>query len=259
MSCTSHQIEKKQINVVFRLDDYSACSNTDLELRIIDAFRMNEACITLGVIPYVCANDIHDPSGQELIPLTSMKGNILKSGLNEGVIDVALHGYSHQTISTGQWTEFSGLDYDNQVERLTKGKQLLESLIDAPVTTFVPPWNRFDLNTLRALEELGFSTLSAGKKIRGVTEECKLNILPYTCNLSGLRDAIEASQTSSDTQPVIVVLFHEYDFQEIDGKRGRITYQKFYELMKWLKSQRDVRLLSISQATQVINDLMSAK
>ena len=53
-------------------------------------------------------------------------------------------------------------------------------------------------------------------------------------------------------------MFHEYDFKEIDEKRGRITYQEFYELLSWLKSQRHVRLLSISQATQVINDL-SAK
>lgn len=66
------------------------------------------------------------------------------------------------------------------------------------------------------------------------------------------------SRTSFDPQPVIVVLFHEYDFQEIDETRGRITYQEFYELLNWLSSQRDVRLLSISQAAQGINDL-SAK
>ena len=91
-ACNKHPIENKQVNVVFRLDDYSACSNTDMELRIIDAFRKNDACITLGVIPYVCAEDIHDPSAQDVIPLTSMKGDILKNGVNEGILDVALHG-----------------------------------------------------------------------------------------------------------------------------------------------------------------------
>ncbi len=257
-ACNKHPIENKQVNVVFRLDDYSACSNTDMELRIIDAFRKNDACITLGVIPYVCAEDIHDPSAQDVIPLTSMKGDILKNGVNEGILDVALHGYSHQTISAKQWTEFSGLDYNSQVERLAKGKKFLEGMIDTAISTFVPPWNRYDLNTLRALEKLGFSTLSANNKIGQVTEACKLNFLPYSCNLSKLRHAVKASRTSSDTQPVIVVLFHEYDFKEIDEKRGSITYQEFYELLNWLKSQRHVRLLSISQATQVINDL-SAK
>lgn len=255
-ACNKHPIENKQVNVnvVFRLDDYSASSNTDMELKIIDAFRKNEACITLGVIPYVCANDIHDPSPQDVIPLTSLKGDILKSGFNDGILDVALHGYSHQTISAGQWTEFSGLDYNSQVKRLAKGRKLLEDMIDAPVDTFVPPWNRYDLNTLRALEALGFSTLSADNKTGEVTETCNLNFLPYSSNLSGVRDAVKASRTSSDTQPVIVVLFHEYDFKEIDEKRGSITYQEFYALLNWLKSQKDIRLLSISQATQVINE-----
>jgi hypothetical protein len=86
----------------------------------------------------------------------------------------------------------------------------------------------------------------------------KLNFLPYSCNLFNLRDAIQASRTSSVTQPVIVVLFHEYDFKEIDEKRGRITYQEFYELLNWLKSQRHVRLLSVNEATEGIHDL-SAK
>ncbi|MFX0195031.1 MAG: hypothetical protein ACFFCW_02820, partial [Candidatus Hodarchaeota archaeon] len=70
-----------------------------------------------------------------------------------------------------------------------------------------------------------------------------------------LRDAVKAARTSSDIQPVIVVLFHEYDFKEINEKLGSITYQEFSDLLNWLKSQGDVRLLSISQATKVINDL----
>ncbi|WP_020586823.1 DUF2334 domain-containing protein [Desulfobacter curvatus] len=254
-ACNKHSIANEQVNVVFRLDDYSACSNTDMELRIIDAFREHEACLTLGVIPYVCASDIHDPSLQDLIPLTSMKGDILKNGVNDGILDVALHGYSHQTISAERWTEFSGLDYNTQVERLDKGRKLLEDMIDVPISTFVPPWNRYDLNTLRALEELGFSTLSASNKLGEITEACKLNFLPYSCNLSKLRDAVKASRTSSDPQSVIVVLFHEYDFKEINEKRGSTTYQEFYELLNWLKSQRHVRLLSISQATQAISGL----
>nr|WP_320193705.1 hypothetical protein [uncultured Desulfobacter sp.] len=71
-ACNKHPIETKQVNVVFRFDDYSAYSNTNLELRIIDAFRKHEACLTIGVIPYACAGDIHDPSAQEVRPLPSI-------------------------------------------------------------------------------------------------------------------------------------------------------------------------------------------
>lgn len=253
-ACDTQPIEKKQVKVVFRFDDYSAKSNTDMELRIIDAFRKNEASITIGVIPFVSDGDVNDPSLKDILPLTPIKGDILRNGFQNGILDIALHGYSHQTIYAEQKTEFSGLSYNNQLERLAKGKKFLEGMIDAPVTTFVPPWNKYDLNTLRALEELGFSTLSASKT--GVaTEDSQLIFLPASSDLLDLRDKVKAARTSSDTQPVIVVLFHAYDFKEIDENRGIITYQEFFDLLNWLKSQVDVRLLSVSQAAKVINDL----
>jgi peptidoglycan/xylan/chitin deacetylase (PgdA/CDA1 family) len=252
-ACGSLPIEARQIKVVFRFDDYSACSPTDIELRIIEAFRQRGASITFGVIPFVCAGDIHDPSPMAIVPLTSEKAAILRTGFKDGILDVAVHGYSHQTNNAKQWSEFSGLDYQRQVERLDKGKKLLEGVIDAPVTTFVPPWNRYDLNTLRALEQLGFSTLSADEKGE-VAEDSKLNFLPASCGLSQLRGAIEAARGFSDNQPVIVALFHAYDFREIDKKRGNTTFHEFCDLLDWLKSQRDIRLLSISQTTKVIRD-----
>ena len=256
--CDTQSFEKKQVNVVFRFDDYSALSSTDMELIIIDAFRKNEASITFGVIPFVCAGDIHDPSPNDVVPLTSMKADILKTAVTDGILDVALHGYSHQTIKSKQFTEFSGLDYNKQLERLAKGKEVLEGIIDAPVTTFVPPWNTYDVNTLRALKELGLTTLSASKDGEA-TENPMLNYLPATCDLTRLRDAVKKARSSSETNPLIVVLFHEYDFQEANDKRDRMNYQEFYDLLGWLKSQEDIRLLSISQAIKVINDLSATR
>jgi len=252
--CDTKPIEKKQINVIFRYDDYSAKSSTDMELRIIDAFRKNKASLTIGVIPFVSIGSLHDPSQHNVVPLTSLKGDILKTGFEDGILDISLHGYSHGTINVEQMTEFSGLAYNRQAERIAKGKKLLEGMIDAPVTTFVPPWNRYDLNTIRVLEELGFSTLSASKNGE-TTEGSTLNFLPASCYLSRLRDAVKVARSSSDAQPVIVVLFHEYDFKEINQQNGSITFQEFFNLLNWLKSQGDVRLLSISQAAKVINDL----
>jgi predicted deacetylase len=256
--CNKQEIKEKQINVVFRYDDYSYWSSKETELKIIDVFRKNDAAITFGVIPFVCANNVHDPSPQKLVSLTSKQGAILKTGFKEGILDIALHGYSHQTIDAASYTEFSGLDYNNQMERLAKGKQFLEHIIDAPITIFVPPWNRYDLNTLRALEKLGFSTLSAGME-GAATENSKLNFLPATCTLNKLHNAIEYARISTEKQPVIVVLFHSYDFRENNGNRTSITFQEFYDLIAWLRSQEDVRLLSINQATKINMDLSPSR
>jgi peptidoglycan/xylan/chitin deacetylase (PgdA/CDA1 family) len=41
-----------------------------------------------------------------------------------------------------------------QLDRLIEGKRYLEGILGAPVTTFMPPWNRYDRNTLKALSDL---------------------------------------------------------------------------------------------------------
>jgi len=125
--------EEKQITVVFRFDDYSSRSSTDIEIKLIDTFQKYNACCTFGVIPYVCAGNIHDTRPQHIVPLTSVKADILINAIKVGVLEVALHGYSHQTIRESMYygsTEFSGLDYNAQVNKIAKGKKCLEKILD---------------------------------------------------------------------------------------------------------------------------------
>ena len=52
LGCNKPPADERHINVIFRFDDYSALSSTDLELKIIDIFRKNKASVTFGVIPF---------------------------------------------------------------------------------------------------------------------------------------------------------------------------------------------------------------
>lgn len=251
--CDRQQLEAKHVHVVFRFDDYSAQSSPDRVLRIIDAFRKHEATVTFGVIPFRFVNNDHGPTQKDIIPIPSKQEDILRTAFKDGIVDVALHGYFHRSIKGNEKNEFDGLDYDTQVERLKRGKQYLEEIIDAPITTFVPPWNRYDLNTIRALEEVGFTTLSAAK--HGTAKKnTKLLFLPATCHLNKIRDAVVAARNSFSNQPVIVILFHDYDFKE-RGKKGSLTFQELDDILNWLKSQDNVNILSISNASKTINDL----
>ena len=249
--CYGQTKHDKPIYVIFRLDDIQLGSQKDIELAIIDIFRDNEGSITLGVVPFD-----YDQSGQEFPILSIEKAKILKAGINEGILDVALHGYSHKQINEG--SEFAGLDYDSQLQRLAEGKSFLEGMIDAPVTTFIPPWNTYDQNTLLALESLGFSTISAGRNGE-VLNTSSLNYLPFTSRLSGLRDGINAARKSTYTQPTIVVLFHKYDFKEVSEEKGVISLQEFSELLSWLHSQDDVKILTIGKAEKEIPDLSASR
>ena len=130
----------------------------------MEAFRKNKAVITFGVIPFKVAGDVHDPAPQDLLPLDSLKREILKTGFEEGILDIAMHGYAHQANGSEQLSEFANLAYNDQVGLLSKAKEFLQDMTGARVTTFIPPWNTYDLNTLLALEETGFTTISAAKK-----------------------------------------------------------------------------------------------
>jgi predicted deacetylase len=203
-------------------------------------------------------------SPQNRIPLGKKKGKLLKKLVDEGVLDIALHGYSHQTLDAKKWTEFKGLDYNKQLDKLSKGKELLKKTIGIDVTTFVPPFNTYDLNTLKALEALGFTTLSADARQKA-SNSSKLNFIPFTIRLPEIKKAIMQARSSSNEQPLIVVMTHHYDFKEFNTKRkvsayskkvgGVISTDELYNLLEWLKSQGDIQILSISQAVKKINDL----
>jgi hypothetical protein len=245
---------EKQIYVVFRYDDYSANSITGAELKIIDAFRNSKAAVTFGVIPFKVAGDVHDPSPQDLLPLDSVKGEILKTGYEEGILDISMHGYAHQSNGTEPLSEFANLAYKDQVGLLLRGREFLQNMTGARVTTFIPPWNTYDKNTLSALEETGFSTISAAKK--GMVDKgSNLNFLPFSCTLTGLQDAIRAARKSSDNQPLMVVLIHDYDFLDFNPEKGEVSIQDFTNLIDWVSAQEDVRIISFSQAIEIIKDL----
>jgi hypothetical protein len=248
-------LNDKNIIIVFRYDDFSAVSSTDLELKLIDSFAKHHTSCTFAVIPFVCSGNTHNPLSQSLITLPYEKIEILKKSVEAGTLDIALHGYSHQTLPRKKgYSEFNGLDKEIQLSKMKEGKNFLEDLIGCQITTFVPPWNTYDLNTIKAMEKVGFKSLSAD--IHGTAiKSTSLKFLPFTCSLINVKDAIKSSRSLSDIQPVIVVLFHPYDFLEINKQNGIITFQEFERLIGWLTSQNDIHVMSMTQACREDLDL----
>lgn len=254
----SHIVDKeKRIIIVFRFDDFSSRSSTDIEIKLIEAFRNHNLSATFGVVPYVCTGDYHDVHPQDFRPLTVEKVEILKDAIKAGILEAALHGYSHQTFRSeadGGYSEFSGLDYKDQLKKISSGKNCLEEMLGIQAATFIPPWNKYDNNTLLALEELGIKTISAS--LRGsILESSRLNFLPETCFLNRLKAAVELARGLPEKRPVIVVVLHEYDFPDPkDEKKGHV-YREFEELLKWLASQKDICARTIDQTTKIVPDL----
>ena len=250
---------KKRITVVFRYDDISEISNTSLENDLISTFQNNNIAFTVAVIPFVFNGYQGDPSQEqadaENIPLGLEKFELLNSAVQDGRVEVTMHGYSHQTIpAEGGHREFEGLDYASQYKKISAGVEYLNDRLDIPVNTFVPPWNRYDTNTLRALEELGFTVISANQS--GVPMgSSPLSFLPSTCELNDLQKTVVDARKSVDPHPVIMVLFHQFDILGNEVNIPLMDFVEFTSLLEWLKDQNDVEILSLQQTLMQYPDM----
>jgi peptidoglycan/xylan/chitin deacetylase (PgdA/CDA1 family) len=254
-----------RITVVFRFDDFSARSDTGLETRILQAFRSRGMGCTFGVIPRVAARSVTDPSPQEEAPLPPEKIRILREALLDHTVEVAQHGCSHQTARPwiggriverlGRYhSEFFGVDREDQRRRIALGTKILEETFQVPISTFIPPWNGYDWNTLSVLEGLGFRNLSAART-GVVLLSSSLRFLPATCDAADLPRAVESARGLQDPAPVIVALFHQYDLLESGAKTAKLDFPGFEKILDWVSSQPDVRVLTVAGAAAAIPDL----
>jgi peptidoglycan/xylan/chitin deacetylase (PgdA/CDA1 family) len=256
--------QARRITVVFRYDDFSARSPVEFETQVIHTFAEHGVAVSFGVIPFVCDGRAEDPSPQGVLPLPADRALVLTEAIKGGRFEVAMHGYSHHSLSEEYLTEFDGLPLEEQRSRMVKGKRLLEELLKIEISTFIPPWNSFEQYTLRAAEEAGFRNLSAsGDSVP--TGSSKLRCLPATCGLPDLRQAVEQARTSADPRPVVVVLLHGYDFREtlahkgaMDRSRplvGSIDVNLLHEALHWVSQQPDVQTRTLGEVCAERGDL----
>ena len=251
---TEAAVVAKKITVVFRYDDPSAKTSMDIEARLIEAFRQHNMCCTFAVVPFVCADDVHDPEPQEILPLPPSKIEVFSKAMHEGILEIAQHGYSHQTngLQAEGYSEFAGLGYETQLQRIEQGKKFLESEFGLPITIFVPPWNAYDANTIRALGQAGFECLSADADRIGYADAlASLRFLPATCGIAEVQSAVITARLACDPAPLIVVLFHNYDFREVNGLKGTTTFDSFFQTLTWLSQQRDVGVCRMEDVEHV--------
>ena len=236
----------KEIIVIFRYDDFSSNSPDVVDNALIHAFAQQGVSCTFGVVPFVTAGDYRDSNPCEEIALTEAKVQILKKAMANSAVDIALHGCNHRTnYKQPPHSEFYGLDYEVQLVKIRRGKEFMEGKFGAPVTTFIPPWNSYDRNTLKALDKAGIDCISANRY--GLAEKpLQLKYAPIVAETSDLKRAINSARKMNEA-PLIVVLIHPYDFTESGDSRAKISCIEFGNLLLWLSSQQDIKICSISQ------------
>lgn len=252
-----------RITFIFRYDDYSSRSPTAFEEKLIDVFRAAKVPLTIAVIPHVVTGDWNDPAATETLPLTEAKALVLRRAAGEGVVEVALHGLTHGRLTTapdGESSEFYGVDAGEQCARLTRGKEFLERHTGAAVSSFIPPNNRYDHNTLRCLGAAAFSAMSADLTGTADSSSTTVRLFPYVSEIPRVRKAVAAARANVAENPVIVLMMHPADFLDAGpSDDAQISLREFAELVRWISSQEDIGVRTLAQAARERPDFDGAR
>lgn len=230
------------IRFALRLDDPSETSDHGLEREIIRIVAQHRAVATFAVIPF------SEVSGQ-MVPLSLESAAHLREAKHAGIIEVAMHGFSHQNRHVrpdGKPSEFFGVSEVEQAQLIRQGLNHMRALFSDLQFGFVPPWNSYDETTVKALERNNFTYLSADWK-RPAEYRGALPAIPRTCHVSGARLAVEEARRFAYLSPIVVAMLHHYDFAESGDSAASVTLPEFGQLLGWLHAQPDVAVETLGQ------------
>jgi predicted deacetylase len=224
-------------SVCFRFDDPSAISDHSLEQEILDVFAEQGASVCVAAIPFARGAD------GETVPLSPRNATHLVDAARASLVEIAQHGHSHVqrgVDAKGRRSEFAGVPYEEQVRLIAEGARQLSATFNVDVAGFVPPWNTYDHETVRALTEAAFAFLSAGDEV--IRSEA-LPMVPRTCTLRNARDVIDRALQFQALAPVVVVVFHADEFREfklppaIDEPPPFTDLDELRALLRWIRKK----------------------
>jgi hypothetical protein len=201
----------RRILVCFRNDDISAASDVAHERRVMEIFSRHNVPQTIGIIPAVSEPAIVGPAcGVRLFASCPEVVALVREWLDQGQVEVALHGFSHQSNpfvtvkSRKEYSEFRGLPYAEQLRRIRDGIAMLQESLGVTPGVFIPPWNEWDLGTLRACADSGIKAISAD-----IYTSPHAGLLPVHANSDIGVFPAELEKARQNPRPsVIVVLYH---------------------------------------------------
>lgn len=175
---------KSVARYMIRMDDITPDMDWDKFNRIRTVFEENNIHPLLGVVP-----DNRDP---KLMIQEKAEDfwSIIRELRDKGWV-ISQHGTFHQYVTEDSGilglknaSEFAGLSYQEQVKKIIEGKSILEQN-GINTRIFMAPGHTFDDNTVKALKELGFDTVTDGLYYRPYTYK---DILFVPCRLQGYRN-----------------------------------------------------------------------
>lgn len=236
------------INIAFRLDDPSPASDAALESRIIEIFVRHGLPLTIGVIPF----SVRDNS---VVEVSEENIRHLIAPARQGFVEIALHGYLHTRRDSSEDqrpTEFAGLSVERQSTMICEAQNVLRKALGSEVSGFIPPFNSYDSNTLKALLACGFRYVS-GSVAGGGVKNRRIQSLPASVSMRSFRSVLHDVLRFCNWSPVVIVYFHPDDFFEFRdppaaGDRGPfMSLEDLDYLLRQIAQNNLMQAVTLSQ------------
>jgi len=232
------------INLCFRFDDLSARSNHAVEALIFRTFAANRIPLTIAAVPY-------SHIGNQVIAFRSSDAVHVMDGYRAGTIEIAQHGFSHANRSpspSGKQSEFAGVERNVQGQLIEQGRRCLTEVFGTRPLGFVPPWNSYDAITAEILARTGYRYISAGWEMP--TSKERIVCVPRTTSLNDLESAIATARRFEWFSPAVVVVLHDYDFEESGEVGWSMNVRLLDKLLAWVNAQPSLATWTIGGAVE---------
>jgi len=220
--CFSAYSFGNKLQVVFRYDDFTLRKDSINE-QVVTTFNRNHIPLVLGVIPCDSSENFILQKNYYFFP-------VLKSGIKKQSIEIALHGLTHQQILQG---EFANLTPVEQNRRIYKGKLFLDSILQTNVVTFIPPYNAYDVNTLKALKNNGIKAISSALCVGQPISDQDILFAPETIEDFG--NLLSILNKNKYRNGIVVVMFHHYTFKNDFNLQDLDKILKLVNQLKYVK------------------------
>lgn len=217
-----------EIKLIFRYDDFILRKDS-LNEKLVDLFIQNNVPLVLGVIPA-------DDDEQLILAKDYVYLLVLKNAEKKGKVEIAMHGLNHNKLANG---EFGGVDYKEQYRRINKGKHYLDSVFAQQTTTFIPPWNAYDSNTLKVLQKLNFNTISSALCEGQPFDNDVISFIP--CTVEHPQELLTVLNNNKNRDGIVVLMFHRYDFD------NQFTLTNIEQLIGTIKKMKFVQPVTFKQ------------
>ena len=255
------QSETPKKYVIFRDDDAAPWNQLDTLKRINQIHIDKNIPVTLGIVPHP---SLVNPGN--LFYADSKFFEYMKSISSNPLFEFAQHGYTHHDNSgPPHQSEFYGRPYSDQYQTIKKGQLDFINAFGVKPTTFIPPWNKADDNTLKALKSLGFTEYSSSSDDFNIDAGHKdgmwvdsYSIVLNDTTLPSAKDITERL-FNDDYTNTIIVFYHFWSFSGSGSGRGSgqgnpenaTKVQLFEDYLDYLKNRSDVVFTKLDRSYSV--------